>query len=51
MELTELKDPLPVGAELDEHGLWSQVLNRPQGSGRHRALFLDRDGVIVEDTN
>lgn len=50
-EQTPIKGPLPVGAELDEHGLWSQVLNRPQGSGRHRALFLDRDGVIVEDTH
>lgn len=49
------KPPLPVGAELDNGGLWAQVLNRLQGSGqgniRRPALFLDRDGVIVEDTN
>jgi len=44
-------DNLPVGAELDEQGLWSQVLNRPQGTGPRAALFLDRDGVIVEDTH
>ncbi len=49
-ELPQLKENLPVGAELDDDGLWSQVLNRPQGSGRRRALFLDRDGVVVEDT-
>ncbi|HIM24579.1 MAG TPA: HAD-IIIA family hydrolase, partial [Rhodospirillales bacterium] len=50
-ENIQITETLPVGAELSEDGLWSQVLNRPQGSGRHRALFLDRDGVIVEDTN
>ena len=42
---------LPLGAELDDDGRWSQILNRPQGSGRRRALFLDRDGVVVEDTH
>ena len=38
---------LPIGAEIDGDQLWSQILNRPQGlySG---ALFLDRDGVMVE---
>ncbi|MDA1091177.1 MAG: HAD family hydrolase [Proteobacteria bacterium] len=50
-ELMPSKKTLPVGAELDDGGLWSQILNRPQGNGRRRALFLDRDGVIVEDTN
>jgi D-glycero-D-manno-heptose 1,7-bisphosphate phosphatase len=41
---------LPIGAEIDGDQLWSQILNRPQGlySG---ALFLDRDGVMVEDTD
>ncbi len=48
---TPLKENLPFGADIDEDGLWRQVLNRSQGSGRHAALFLDRDGVIVEDTN
>ena len=48
---------LPIGAEIDGDQLWSQILNRPQSrrpgrhkaSGRRGALFLDRDGVIVED--
>jgi len=48
---TPLKQDLPFGADLDEDGLWRQVLNRPQGSGLRAALFLDRDGVVVEDTN
>ena len=42
---------LPPGAELDSDGLWSQVLNRAQGATRRAALFLDRDGVIVEDVD
>jgi D-glycero-D-manno-heptose 1,7-bisphosphate phosphatase len=48
---TEITENLPFGADIDEDGLWRQVLNRPQGSGRHAALFLDRDGVMVEDTD
>lgn len=42
---------LPFGAEIDGDGLWSQVLNRAQGAGRRAALFLDRDGVIVEEVH
>ncbi|MBT3305170.1 MAG: HAD family hydrolase [Alphaproteobacteria bacterium] len=46
---------LPIGAEIDADQLWSQILNRPQtppnGGGRRAALFLDRDGVINEDTH
>ncbi len=48
---TPLTENLPFGADIDEDGLWRQVLNRPQGSGRHAALFLDRDGVMVEDAH
>ncbi len=47
---TPLTEKLPFGADIDDDGLWRQVLNRPQGSGRRAALFLDRDGVMVEDT-
>ena len=42
-------DPLPPGADLDGDHLWSQVLNRAQGAGRRGGLFLDRDGVVVEE--
>ncbi len=52
---TPSKEDLPFGADIDEDGLWRQVLNRPQispgVSGLRAALFLDRDGVVVEDTN
>ncbi len=41
---------LPIGAEIDGEQLWSQILNRPQGAHKG-ALFLDRDGVVVEDTD
>lgn len=42
---------LPQGADLDADGLWSQVLNRVQGTGMKPALFLDRDGVLVEEVH
>ncbi|MBC8338774.1 MAG: HAD family hydrolase [Alphaproteobacteria bacterium] len=50
---------LPFGAGIDDDQLWSQVLNRvqnvpgipPLGDLRRPALFLDRDGVIVEDAH
>jgi len=34
---------------LDPDGLWCQILRRPR-AGRP-ALFLDRDGVVIEDTS
>lgn len=42
---------LPFGASINSDGLWCQVLNRCQGNGLRPALFLDRDGVIVEEVN
>ncbi len=45
------KENLPPGAEIDPDGLWSQVLNRAQGATRRAALFLDRDGVVVEEVH
>ncbi len=42
---------MPFGAEINSDGLWCQVLNRCQGTGQRAALFLDRDGVIVEDVH
>jgi D-glycero-D-manno-heptose 1,7-bisphosphate phosphatase len=43
-------DP-PEGAAIDGEGLWVQVLRRPQGSALRPALFLDRDGVIVDEVD
>ncbi len=40
---------LPPGATIDDDGLWVQVLRDPPGPARRAALFLDRDGVIVEE--
>ncbi len=45
------KEKLPLGASIDADGLWSQVLNRAQGAGLRAALFLDRDGVVVEEVH
>ena len=39
----------PSGAPIDKDGVWSQVLNPRSGSHRRAALFLDRDGVVVEE--
>lgn len=40
--------PLPEGAEMTADGNWTQVLVQPHQKGRP-ALFLDRDGVVVEE--
>ena len=42
---------LPFGTEIDSDGIWCQVLNRSQGTGLRPALFLDRDGVLVEEVH
>ncbi len=42
---------LPFGAAIDEDGVWRQVLTRVAGPPRRPALFLDRDGVIVEEVH
>ncbi|MBL6958107.1 MAG: HAD-IIIA family hydrolase [Rhodospirillales bacterium] len=43
--------PLPDGTSIDDDGLWSQVL-RPFGADTATpALFLDRDGVVVEEVH
>jgi len=39
--------PLPVG----DDGIWMEILNRPKPSVLKPTLFLDRDGVIVEEVN
>ena len=38
------------GSHVDAGNLWMQVLRMPAGSG-HPAIFLDRDGVLVEEIN
>ena len=42
---------LPFGAEIDDDGVWHQLLTRLSGTERRPALFLDRDGVIVEEAH
>lgn len=40
---------LPDGATIDAEGVWQQPLRMPDG--RRAALFLDRDGVVVEEAH
>lgn len=46
-----IPEKLPFGAEIDDAGVWRQVLTRPSAPERRPALFLDRDGVIVEEVH
>ena len=43
--------PLPDGATIAEDGLWSQVLRPFEAEPATAALFLDRDGVVVEEVH
>jgi D-glycero-D-manno-heptose 1,7-bisphosphate phosphatase len=43
-----LKPSRPTERPLNSQGIWCQILNRP-ARGRP-ALFLDRDGAVVEET-
>jgi D-glycero-D-manno-heptose 1,7-bisphosphate phosphatase len=40
----------PGGASIDEEGVWCQVLE-PGSKARRSALFLDRDGVVVDEVH
>tara|TARA_R110000787_G_scaffold63679_10_gene143845 strand:- start:24063 stop:24770 length:708 start_codon:yes stop_codon:yes gene_type:complete len=43
---------LPFGAKIDDDGIWAQLLTRVPGAPTRRpALFLDRDGVLVEEVH
>lgn len=42
---------LPFGAEIDDEGIWCQVLNRVENRHPRPVLFLDRDGVVVEEVH
>ncbi len=44
-------DELPFGAAIGDDGVWRQVLTRVPGIDPRPALFLDRDGVIVEEVH
>ena len=46
-ESTEL--PLSRNAPIDAAGIWAQVLRPPPGGAPRAALFLDRDGTMVEE--
>lgn len=46
-----IPETLPIGADIDADYLWRQVLNRAQGPGRRAAVFLDRDGVVVDEVD
>ena len=39
----------PQGATIEPDGTWVQFLTEPNASNNRPALFLDRDGVIVEE--
>lgn len=42
---------LPFGAEIDAEEVWCQVLTPVPGRHPRAALFLDRDGVLVEEVH
>lgn len=41
--------PFPKPPPIDAAGLWAQVLRPPPSGARRPALFLDRDGTMVEE--
>lgn len=44
-------DPRTGAALVDGCGLWCEILRGPRGAAAGPALFLDRDGVLVEEVN
>ncbi len=41
----------PAAFPLDGEGVWCEVLRPPPGPAPRAALFLDRDGVVVEEVD
>lgn len=46
-----ISDTLPFGARIGEDGVWRQLLTRVPDVTDRPTLFLDRDGVIVEEVH
>jgi D-glycero-D-manno-heptose 1,7-bisphosphate phosphatase len=46
-----IPEKLPFGAAIGADGVWRQVLTRVPGTAACPALFLDRDGVVVEEVH
>ena len=46
-----IPEQLPYGTEIGEDGVWRQILTRIPGPKRSPALFLDSDGVVVEEVH
>jgi D-glycero-D-manno-heptose 1,7-bisphosphate phosphatase len=42
---------LPFGATIGDDGVWRQMLTRVPGTALRPALFLDRDGVVVDEVH
>jgi D-glycero-D-manno-heptose 1,7-bisphosphate phosphatase len=42
-------EPLPAGVVVDSEDVWNQVLRPPPSNDPRPTLFLDRDGVVIED--
>jgi len=42
---------LPPGASIDEEDVWMQVIRHAPDGAVRAALFLDRDGVVVEEVH
>lgn len=49
--MIEKRPSLAYGDTVGDDGIWVQCLNRGQWTAPRPALFLDRDGVILVETN
>lgn len=49
--MVDVPPTLPFGAEIDAEDVWCQVLTPVPGRHLRPALFLDRDGVMVEEVH
>lgn len=49
--MVDVPASLPFGAEIDAEDVWCQVLTPVPGRAPRPALFLDRDGVLVDEAH